>query len=72
MKLFNSNKLGDHYQDDIFVGDIINGNIYRFELNKQRTELLLPINSSLSDRVVNSNENDDKKCLQEGLAVSLI
>ncbi|MDQ3838429.1 MAG: PQQ-dependent sugar dehydrogenase [Thermoproteota archaeon] len=66
IKFFNSDKLGDHYQDDIFVGDIINGNIYRFELDKQRTELLLPINSSLSDKVVSSNENDDKIIFARG------
>jgi aldose sugar dehydrogenase len=56
IRFFNSDKLGRQYQDDIFVGDIINGNIYHFELNKQRTELLLPFNSSLSDKIVSSNE----------------
>ena len=56
IRFFNSDKLGRQYQNDIFVGDIINGNIYHFELNKQRTELLLPFNSSLSDKIVSSNE----------------
>jgi hypothetical protein len=41
----------------MFVGDIINGNIYHFEMNKQRTELLLEVNDPLSDKVVNSNED---------------
>ena len=40
----------------MFVGDIVNGNIYHFDLNKKRTELLLSPNSPLSDRVVSSNE----------------
>jgi aldose sugar dehydrogenase len=56
IRFFNSDKLGKQYQNDIFVGDIINGNIYHFELNKQRTELLLPSSSPISDKIVSSNE----------------
>jgi glucose/arabinose dehydrogenase len=33
----NSTKLGDKYDDNIFVGDINNGNLYFFELNGDRT-----------------------------------
>ena len=36
-----SNKLGEQYQNDIFVGDVKYGNIYHFKLNKERTSLLL-------------------------------
>jgi hypothetical protein len=39
----------------MFVGDIINGNIYHFELNKQRTTLVLPP-GPLVDKVVNSSD----------------
>ena len=56
IRFFNSDKLGKQYQNDMFVGDIINGNIYHFDLNKQRTELLFPPNSPFSDKVLNSNE----------------
>lgn len=56
IRFFNSDKLGKQYKNDIFVGDIINGNIYHFDLNKERTELLLPPNSPLLDKVVSSNE----------------
>jgi aldose sugar dehydrogenase len=35
IKFLNSDKLGRYYQDDMFVGDIINGNIYYFKLNKE-------------------------------------
>jgi glucose/arabinose dehydrogenase len=66
IKFFNSDKLGERYQDDIFVGDIMNGNIYHFELNKQRTESLLPINSSLSDKVVSSNETSKEIIFGKG------
>src|SRR5918995_281417 len=56
IRFFNSDKLGKQYKNDIFVGDIINGNIYHFDINKERTELLLPPNSPLLDKVVSSNE----------------
>jgi aldose sugar dehydrogenase len=41
LKFFNSDKLGKQYQNDMFVGDIINGNLYHFKLNEQRTGLLV-------------------------------
>ena len=52
---FNSNKMGSKYENDIFVGDIIYGNVYHFKLNAQRTELLLP-SGSLADKVANSSD----------------
>src|SRR5918996_1200158 len=57
IKFLSSDKLGKQYENDIFVGDIINGNLYHFELNKQRTELLLSPNSPLADKVVSSYDN---------------
>jgi aldose sugar dehydrogenase len=66
IRFFNSDKLGNHYQDDMFVGDIINGNIYHFELNKHRTELLLPSNSQLSDKIVSSNETSNEIIFGKG------
>jgi aldose sugar dehydrogenase len=57
IKFLSSNKLGKQYENDMFVGDIINGNLYHFELNKQRTELLLSPNSPLADKVVSSYDN---------------
>ena len=56
IKFFNSNKMGSLYENDMFVGDNINGNIYHFKLNLQRTELLLPPNGPLADRVANSSD----------------
>jgi glucose/arabinose dehydrogenase len=56
IRFLNSDELGEQYENDMFVGDIVNGNIYHFDLNKMRTELLLSSNSPLSDRVVSSNE----------------
>jgi len=35
IEFFNSIKLGDKYEDNIFVGDIHNGRTYFFELDKK-------------------------------------
>lgn len=40
IEFFDSDKLGECYTNDMFVADIENENLYRFELNKNRTELL--------------------------------
>ena len=50
--------MGFQYENSIFVGDIINGNIYHFKLAPNRTELLLPT-GPLEDRVVNSSDTLD-------------
>jgi aldose sugar dehydrogenase len=55
MAFFNSDKMGNHYKNDLFIGDIINGNIYHFDLNLQRTELLFPP-GKLWDGVANSSD----------------
>jgi glucose/arabinose dehydrogenase len=52
VKFLDSDKLGKKYEDDMFVGAINNGNLYYFELNKERTKLLL--DSGLEGRI---NEN---------------
>ena len=41
IRFLNSDKLGEQYENDMLVGDIVNGNIYHFDLNKKRTALLL-------------------------------
>jgi len=51
LKFLESNKLGTEYQNDMFVGDINNGFVYHFDLNKNRTELLL--NGVLQDKIAN-------------------
>jgi glucose/arabinose dehydrogenase len=48
---FNSDKFGIEYENDMFVGDT-DGNIYHFNLNKDRTRLLLE--GPLSDQVADS------------------
>jgi aldose sugar dehydrogenase len=74
IRFLNSDKLGKQYENDIFVGDIINGNIYHFDLNKERTELLFSPTTPFSDKILSSNESrsNDEIVFGKGLAVLLI
>jgi glucose/arabinose dehydrogenase len=54
LKFLNSDKLGKQYENDMFVGDIKNGNLYHFELDQQRTGLLL--DGPLADKVASKEE----------------
>lgn len=65
MAFFNSDKMGNHYKNDLFIGDIINGNIYHFDLNLQRTELLFPP-GKLWDGVANSSDALDDVIFGKG------
>jgi aldose sugar dehydrogenase len=47
---FDSDKFGEQYKDEVFVGDV-RGNIYHFNVDKDRTDLLL--NGPLADEVAN-------------------
>ena len=58
IKFLNSTKLGKQYQNDIFVADFHQGNIYHFKLNQDRTGLVL--NGSLANRRIANNVNDLK------------
>jgi glucose/arabinose dehydrogenase len=54
LKFYSSDKLGKHYENDLFVGDYVKGNIYHFELNEERSELVLT--RELQDKVANTQE----------------
>ena len=58
LKFLTTDKLGQEYKNDLFVGDVNNGNIYHFDLNKDRTELVLT--GKLSDKVANSSAEIDE------------
>jgi glucose/arabinose dehydrogenase len=49
-----SDRLGQQYQNDIFVGSIVTGNIYRFDLNEDRTQLVLT--GELEDKIAETRE----------------
>ena len=54
VKFLNSDKLGAQYKNDMFVGDVHNGFLYRFDLNSQRTELVLP--SAFANKIIPSDD----------------
>ncbi len=54
LDFLNSTALGAAYQNDLFVGDYNNGNLYHFELNENRTELIL--GGGLADRALDPGD----------------
>ena len=60
----NSYKFGATYENDLFVGDINNGNIYHFELTANRTSLVLKDN--LTDKVADNKKEYDDIVFAEG------
>lgn len=50
---FNSDKLGDEYVNDMLIADVHFGRIYDFNLNENRTGLVL--NGSIADKVADTN-----------------
>ena len=66
IKFFDSDKFGLEYKNDLFVGDIKNGNIYHFDLNFDRKSLIL--DGILSDRIANSPEELESVEFAEGFS----
>jgi len=64
IKFLHSDKYPKEYNDDLFVGDTNNGYLYHFDLNKDRTSLIL--NGTLADKVANSSNELDQVILGEG------
>jgi glucose/arabinose dehydrogenase len=64
IKFLDSDKLGKNYQNDVFVGDINNGNLYHFDLSKDRKQLLL--DGSLKDRIANNQDELQEAILGHG------
>ena len=55
---FNSDKLGDRYENDLFIGSVKNGTLYHFELAENRSQL--DLNGPLADKIAdNSSELKD-------------
>ena len=59
IKFLSSDKLGDKYENTIFIGDVDNGNLYNFKLNEDRTGLALE--GPLADKIADTPQE-----LQEG------
>jgi aldose sugar dehydrogenase len=64
IKFLDSDKLGKDYQNDMFVGDFNNGNLYHFDLSEDRDQLLL--NGTLEDRIANDQDELQKAILGHG------
>jgi glucose/arabinose dehydrogenase len=58
IEFFNSKNLGNNYENNIFVGDINNGNIYYFKLNDSRTGFDFGSAVIEVGRISNEEEND--------------
>ena len=64
IKFLDSDKLGKDFQNDMFVGDINNGNLYHFDLSEDRNQLLL--DDPLKDRIANNQDELQKAILGHG------
>src|SRR5215203_4264631 len=54
LDFLNASALGAQYQNDLFVGDYNNGNLYHFDLNENRTQLVLE--GGLADRALDPGD----------------
>jgi glucose/arabinose dehydrogenase len=64
LKFLNSDKLGRQYENDMFVGDFKYGNLYHFDLNRNRTQLSL--NGSLAHKIANNVETLNSTLFGQG------
>jgi aldose sugar dehydrogenase len=64
LKFFNSDKFGIAYKNDMFVADYNHGNIYHFDLNKDRTELSLE--GPLKDKIADKPDEIENKIFAKG------
>jgi glucose/arabinose dehydrogenase len=64
LAFFNSTRLGKEYENDLFVGDFHNGNIYNFKLYPNRTSLILP--SPIADKVVDKKNETQNVIFAKG------
>jgi glucose/arabinose dehydrogenase len=64
IKFLNSDKLGTDLQNDMFVGDINDGNLYHFDLTNSRKELHLE--GSLKDKVADNMDELEQVIFAKG------
>ena len=67
IEFFNSSQLGKEYSNNLFVGDINNGNLYFFKLNDNRTGLNFEDNPSIvNDLIADKQDEVDAVVLGTG------
>jgi aldose sugar dehydrogenase len=64
LEFLTTSALGEEYENDMFVGDISNGTIYRFELNENRSAFVLE--GALNDTVANTPEEAENAIFGTG------
>ena len=64
---FASDKLGEEYENDIFVGSVKKGVVYHFDLDNDRESLSLT--GDLSDLVLNRKDNADQIIFGENFGI---
>ena len=62
-----SDKLGSQYQNDMFVGSVDGGRIFHFDLNENRTELLLK--GVLEDKIASDSTEYNDILFAEGFSI---
>src|SRR6266498_3349967 len=67
LQFLNSAKLGNQYENTIFVGDVNNGNLYNFKLNSDRSGLLLE--GPLADHMANTPDEEQSITFGQGFGV---
>ena len=63
----NSDKLGEQYENDMFVGSVKEGRIFNFNLNDNRTELVL--GNLLDDKVADTADELEDITFADGLGL---
>jgi hypothetical protein len=57
---FHSDRLGKQYENDLFVGDFVNGMIFDFDISNDRTQLSFNNKGPLKDKLAdNAQELED-------------
>jgi aldose sugar dehydrogenase len=64
LEFLTSSELGEEYENDMFVGDISNGTIYRFELTENRSALALE--GTLEDTIADTPEEAENTVFGTG------
>ena len=68
LKFLDSKKLGEKYENDMFVADSNNGNLYHFDLSKDRTKLVFngSVTGNVTGNMVHSLQRDELETILFG------
>ena len=64
LTFLNSDKLGEKYKNDMFVGDFHNGYLYHFELNENRTDF--SFTKRISDKIAKGHDELQRLIFAQG------